>query len=99
MASATPKPRRSCAWFSEKLRRRSRMAAGATGPHCNSSDFFRMRLKAENAALWLDADVLLLKPVEIDPANRFSPGRRPRPARQFGALSAPADPIVARSKI
>src|SRR6201986_3537466 len=26
------------------------------------SDFFRMRLMAANAGLWLDADVLLLKP-------------------------------------
>ena len=35
------------------------------------SDFFRMRLMARSEGLWLDADVLLLKPVEIDPAKPF----------------------------
>src|ERR1700694_1138480 len=41
------------------------------------SDFFRMRLMARHAGLWLDADVLLLKPVEIDPAKpHFAWGRR-----------------------
>src|SRR5947209_13230483 len=40
------------------------------------SDFFRMRLMAqsagpESANLWLDADVLLLKRVELDPAKPY----------------------------
>ena len=34
------------------------------------SDFFRMRLMAQGAGLWLDADVLLLRPVEIDPFRK-----------------------------
>ena len=42
------------------------------------SDFFRMRLMAEKAGLWLDADVLLLKPVEIDPAKPCFAWERPR---------------------
>jgi hypothetical protein len=42
------------------------------------SDFFRMRLMAQNAGLWLDADVLLLKPVEIDPAKPYFAWERPR---------------------
>ena len=59
------------------------------------SDFFRMRLMAENAGLWLDADVLLKKPVEIDPAKPFFAWERPN---QLGnsVLYLPAnDPIVA----
>ena len=42
------------------------------------SDFFRMRLMAQKAGLWLDADVLLLKPVEIDPAKPYFAWERPR---------------------
>jgi hypothetical protein len=59
------------------------------------SDFFRMRLMAQRAGLWLDADVLLLKPVEIDPAKPYFAWERPR---QLGnsVLYLPAgDPIVA----
>ena len=33
---------------------------------------------AQGAGLWLDADVLLLKPVEIDPAKPFFAWERPR---------------------
>jgi hypothetical protein len=59
------------------------------------SDFFRMRLMAQSAGLWLDADVLLLKPIEIDPAKPYFAWERPR---QLGnsVLYLPAgDPIVA----
>jgi hypothetical protein len=42
------------------------------------SDFFRMRLMAKGLGLWLDADVLLLKPVEIDPAKPYFAWERPR---------------------
>src|SRR6202795_903345 len=42
------------------------------------SDFFRMRLMAKRAGLWLDADVLLLRPVEIDPAKPYFAWERPR---------------------
>jgi hypothetical protein len=62
------------------------------------SDFFRMRLMARNtggnAGLWLDADVLLLKTIEIDPAKPYFAWERPR---QLGnsVLYLPAnDPIV-----
>jgi hypothetical protein len=58
------------------------------------SDFFRMRLMAEGAGLWLDADVLLLKPVEIDQTRPYFAWERPR---QLGnsVLYLPAgDPIV-----
>jgi hypothetical protein len=59
------------------------------------SDFFRMRLMAQSAGLWLDADVLLLKPVEIDPGKPYFAWER---ARQLGnsVLYLPSgDPIVA----
>lgn len=59
------------------------------------SDFFRMRLMAKRVGLWLDADVLLLKPVEIDPAKPYFAWEQPR---QLGnsVLYLPAnDPIVA----
>jgi hypothetical protein len=41
------------------------------------SDFFRMRLMTKGAGLWLDADVLLLKPIEIDPAKPYFAWERP----------------------
>jgi hypothetical protein len=53
-----------------------------------------MRLMAERAGLWLDADVLLLRPIEIDPAKPYFAWER---LRQLGnsVLYLPADdPIV-----
>ena len=57
------------------------------------SDFFRMRLMAENAGLWLDADVLLLKPVEFDETKPYFAWERPR---QLGnsVLYLPADDAI-----
>jgi hypothetical protein len=57
------------------------------------SDFFRMRLMAQRAGLWLDADVLLLKPVEIDPAKPYFAWERPH---QLGnsVLYLPADDAI-----
>src|SRR3954452_15281225 len=60
------------------------------------SDFFRMRLMAQKAGLWLDAAVLLLKPVEIDPAKPYFAWERPR---QLGnsVLYLPADDPIVRA--
>jgi hypothetical protein len=58
------------------------------------SDFFRMRLMARNAALWLDADVLLLRPVEIDAAKPFFAWERPRQLGNSVLYLPPRDPIV-----
>jgi hypothetical protein len=57
------------------------------------SDFFRMRLMAQRAGLWLDADVLLLKPVEIDLEKPYFAWERPR---QLGnsVLYLPADDAI-----
>ena len=80
--------------FSERLRPPQPDGSWRDWTVLQFSDFFRMRLMAEGAGLWLDADVLLLKPVEIDPAIPFFAWERPR---QLGnsVLYLPADdPIV-----
>jgi hypothetical protein len=55
-----------------------------------------MRLMAERAGLWLDADVLLLKPIEIDPAKPYFAWERPR---QLGnsVLYLPSDDSIVRA--
>src|ERR1700761_9193401 len=63
------------------------------------SDFFRMRLMAERTSadtsrLWLDADVLLLKPIEIDPATPYFAWERPRQLGNSVLYLPPDDPIV-----
>src|SRR6202043_2579191 len=59
------------------------------------SDFFRMRLMARNAGLWLDADVLLLKPVEIDPGKPYFAWERPRQLGNSVLYLPSGDSIVA----
>src|ERR1700736_5699226 len=59
------------------------------------SDFFRMRLMARRAGLWLDADVLLLKPVEIDPAKPYFAWERRRQLGNSVLYLPSSDPIVA----
>ena len=58
------------------------------------SDFFRMRLMARKAGLWLDADVLLLKPVELDTAKPYFAWERPRQLGNSVLYLPPDDPIV-----
>ena len=50
---------------------------------------------AQNAGLWLDADVLLLKPVEIDPAKPYFAWERPRQLGNSVLYLPSGDPIVA----
>jgi hypothetical protein len=59
------------------------------------SDFFRMRLMARGAGLWLDADVLLLKPVEIDVTRPYFAWERPRQLGNSVLYLPPGDAIVA----
>ena len=81
--------------FAEKLR--------PTGPDglwrdwtiLQFSDFFRMRLMAQSAGLWLDADVLLLKPVEIDLTKPYFAWERPRQLGNSVLYLPPRDAIVA----
>jgi hypothetical protein len=80
--------------FSEKLRPPQPDGSWRDWTILQFSDFFRMRLMARGAGLWLDADVLLLRPVEIDATRPFFAWERPR---QLGnsVLYLPAgDPIV-----
>jgi hypothetical protein len=80
--------------FSEKLRPPQRDGSWRDWTTLQFSDFFRMRLMAQKAGLWLDADVLLLKPVEIDPARPYFAWER---RRQLGnsVLYLPADDPIA----
>src|ERR1700710_2108552 len=59
------------------------------------SDFFRMRLMARHAGLWLDADVLLLKPIEIDPAKPYFAWERRRQLGNSVLYLPPDSSIVA----
>ena len=49
---------------------------------------------AQGAGLWLDADVLLLKPVEIDPQKPYFAWERPRQLGNSVLYLPPDDPIV-----
>jgi hypothetical protein len=79
--------------FSERLRPPQPDGSWRDWTVLQFSDFFRMRLMAESAGLWLDADVLLLKPVEIDPAKPYFAWERPR---QLGnsVLYLPSDDAI-----
>ena len=80
--------------FSERLRPPQPDGSWRDWTILQFSDFFRMRLMAEQAGLWLDADVLLLKPVEIDPAKPYFAWERPRQLGNSVLYLPPDDPIV-----
>src|SRR6201747_2114878 len=81
--------------FSEKLRPPQPDGTWRDWTTLQFSDFFRMRLMARNAGLWLDADVLLLKPVEIDETKPFFAWERPRQLGNSVLYLPPHDAIVA----
>jgi hypothetical protein len=80
--------------FSEKLRPAQPDGSWRDWTTLQFSDFFRMRLMGLGAGLWLDADVLLLKPVEIDPAKPFFAWERPRQLGNSVLYLPPNHPIV-----
>ena len=80
--------------FSERLRPPQPDGSWRDWTMLQFSDFFRMRLMAERAGLWLDADVLLLKPVEIDPAKPYFAWERPRQLGNSVLYLPPDDAIV-----
>jgi hypothetical protein len=80
--------------FSERLRPPQPDGSWRDWTILQFSDFFRMRLMAENAGLWLDADVLLLKPVELDSAKPYFAWERPRQLGNSVLYLPPRDPIV-----
>jgi hypothetical protein len=81
--------------FSAKLRPPQQDGAWRDWTTLQFSDFFRMRLMSRGAGLWLDADVLLLKPVELDPAKPYFAWERPRQLGNSVLYLPPDDPIVA----
>ena len=80
--------------FSERLRPPQPDGSWRDWTILQFSDFFRMRLMAAGAGLWLDADVLLLKSVEIDPAKPYFAWERPRQLGNSVLYLPPRDPIV-----
>jgi hypothetical protein len=64
--------------FSEKLRPPEPDGSWRDWTTLQFSDFFRMRLMAKGLGLWLDADVVLLKGIEIDPAKPYFAWERSR---------------------
>ena len=81
--------------FSEKLRPPQPNGTWRDWTILQFSDFFRMRLMARSAGLWLDADVLLLKAIEIDPAKPYFAWERPRQLGNSVLYLPSGDPIVA----
>ena len=87
--------------FSERLRPPEPDGSWRDWTTLQFSDFFRMRLMAQRAGpnrpplLWLDADVLLLKSVEIDPAKPYYAWERPRQLGNSVLYLPSGDPIVA----
>jgi hypothetical protein len=81
--------------FSEKLRPPQPDGSWRDWTTLQFSDFFRMRLMAGSAGLWLDADVLLLKPVEIDLTKPYFAWERPRQLGNSVLYLPSGDPIVA----
>lgn len=80
--------------FAERLRPSGPGGAWRDWTTLQFSDFFRMRLMAQGAGLWLDADVLLLKPVEIDPAKPYFAWEKQRQLGNSVLYLPPNDPIV-----
>jgi len=82
--------------FSEKIRPPQPDGSWRDWTILQFSDFFRMRLMAEAAGLWLDPDVLLFKPIDIDPAKPYFAWER---RRQLGnsVLFLPPDNVIVRA--
>jgi hypothetical protein len=81
--------------FAERLRPTGPDGVWRDWTFLQFSDFFRMRLMARGEGLWLDADVLLLKPVEIDPGKPFFAWERPSQLGNSVLYLPSSDPIVA----
>ncbi|MGM4991037.1 hypothetical protein [Tardiphaga sp. 841_E9_N1_2] len=81
--------------FAERLRPSAPDGAWVGWTPLQFSDFFRIRLMAEGLGLWLDADVLLLKPIEIDSAKPYFAWEKRRQLGNSVLYLPPDDPIVA----
>ncbi|MDB5563577.1 MAG: uncharacterized protein JWP84_143 [Tardiphaga sp.] len=81
--------------FAERLRPSGPGGSWRDWTTLQFSDFFRMRLMALGVGLWLDADVLLLKPITIDPAKPYFAWEKPRQLGNSVLYLPPDDPIIA----
>lgn len=81
--------------FSERLRPPEPDGSWRDWTTLQFSDFFRMRLMSRGAGLWLDADVLLLKPIEIDATKPCFAWERWRQLGNSVLYLPPDDGIVA----
>ena len=81
--------------FSERLRPPQPDGSWRDWTILQFSDFFRMKLMAKGLGLWLDADVLLLKPVEINPAKPYFAWERQRQLGNSVIYLPPEHGIVA----
>jgi len=81
--------------FAEKLRPTGPDGVWRDWTTLQFSDFFRMKLMARQAGLWLDADVLLHKPVEIDRHKPYFAWERPRQLGNSVLYLPPTHSIVA----
>jgi hypothetical protein len=81
--------------FSERLRFAEPDGSWRDWTLVQFSDFFRMRLMAMRAGLWCDADVLLLKAIELDPVKPYFAWERARLLGNSVLYLPAADPIVA----
>src|SRR5258708_7495402 len=81
--------------FAEKLRPSGPDGTWRDWTTLQFSDFFRMRLMARSAGLWLDADVLLQKPIALDLAKPYFAWERSRQLGNSVLYLPSSDPIVA----
>jgi hypothetical protein len=81
--------------FAERLRPSGPGGSWRDWTTLQFSDFFRMRLMALNAGLWLDADVLLFKAIEIDPAKPYFAWEKKRQLGNSVLYLPPGDPVIA----
>src|SRR4051812_27294203 len=81
--------------FAERLRPSGADGTWRDWTTLQFSDFFRMRLMARREGLWLDADVLLLQPIELDPAKPYFAWERRRQLGNSVLYLPPDHPIVA----
>ena len=80
--------------FAERLRPSEPDGSWLVWTILQFSDFFRIRLMTRGAGLWLDADVVLLRPVRIDPAKPFFGWERPHLIGNSVLYLPKDDPIV-----
>lgn len=81
--------------FAERLRPSAPSGAWTGWTPLQFSDFFRICLMRARAGLWLDADVLLLRPIALDPAKPYFAWEKPRQLGNSVLYLPPGDPVVA----